>query len=690
MEQRKLNSHLLIQGICCLIIFLAAWAQYSNTLKHEYVWDDAIVITENDRVKAGLGGFTDLFNYYRSAEISDQYGYRPITLVTFAADISFFGVNPHPAHWMNVLYFALACIALFFTLKTLFPRFNLIFPLLVTLLFLFHPIHVEVVANIKSRDEILALLFSLLTLTLFLQFFRKKQWYHLVGTILCFVLAFLSKENAISILLVIPLAILMEKDRTWKQKLIFLSPILILMVGALIGTVVAGNSTLGTEATEGTGAYVEPYVLGNPLSAPHFYSHRAATAVLILGKYLKNFLVPYPLVYFYGYNQVPLATWATPMVYLSLISLLGLIGLAVWRFRKNPVLAFGIFWFFLTIAIYSNTLKILSDLMSDRFLFMPSVGLCIVVVAGLAWLFGIDFERQTATAKKGTGKQKKKAPKQGILGQLTGQLLAPFPSSKSKIFLAVIGVLCLASCIRTFDRNTVWKDNLTLYSSDMEHLEECARAHFYYASEQVRQLEKNPNDPNIRQEIVTHYNRSIEIHPESFYSYLQLGRMYSNWGQIDNAITIFKKAEAQFPQEAQPRFQLGQAYFFAGRLPEAQRTLKIATDLAPNLTEAHFFLALATFHGGDQASGIDFIDQTIADFPDATYLYNAQSDFRIIMGDTLGGINSLKTILKYDPNHGPAYKKLVSRYQEYGQQDSSQKYYNEAIFKGVWNQQLPP
>ena len=676
----------------CALLFLGVWLQYGNTLKHDYVWDDAIVITENERVQEGLAGIKDLFRYYRSDELQDQYGYRPITLLSFATDISLFGMNPHSAHGMNVFYFSLVCIALFFMLTTLFPRQNTIFPFLVTLLFLVHPVHVEVVANIKSRDEILALLFSLLSIIFFLQFFRKGKWYALMLSLISFGLAFLSKENAFTILLVIPVILLLERSVSLKKRLIFLLPVAGMMVLALIAVAVAGSSTLGVEVTEGTGSFVESNVLGNPLAAPHLNVHRYATSLLVLGKYIKNFLLPYPLVYFYGFNQIPITNWGNPWVYLSLILHLGLVALAVWRFRKNPYLSLGIAWYLLTITIYSNAIKILADLMADRFLFMPSVGLCIAFVAGLSWALGLNMEQLDVQKGKGktnkkakAGKSKKKALEPTLVSRLQQEVLAPFQGAKGTTFLAITGILVVTCFWLTFNRNQAWKDNFTLYSTDMEQLEECARAHYYYATELALQLDNDPNNPQLRADVERHFKRSIEIHPQSFYSFISLGRIYSAWGEYDKGIQLFTQAREQFPQEAQPYFELGKCYFFAGRLVEAQEPLKVATDLAPNLTEAYFFRSMAVFHAGAQQSGLDLIDQTIAEFPEAVYLYNAQSDFRIIMGDTVSGIESLKSILKYDPDFGAAYSKIVDRYQEYGRQDSAQKYYNEAIYRGVWS-----
>ena len=147
-----------------LVIFVMAFIQFSNTIGHDFAWDDKIVIQENDRVQKGFSGIPELTKKYSSELRKDQYGYRPLTLISFAIDYELSSGQPKLFHFMNVLYFALLCLVLFRVLKRLFYRYSPLLPFLITALFVVHPIHVEVVANIKSRDEILALLFCLLSL----------------------------------------------------------------------------------------------------------------------------------------------------------------------------------------------------------------------------------------------------------------------------------------------------------------------------------------------------------------------------------------------------------------------------------------------------------------------------------------------------------------------------------------------
>jgi hypothetical protein len=180
-----------------LIIILIAFIQFSNTLGHSFAWDDKIVIQENERVQEGFSGITKLFEKHNTALRQDQYGYRPITLMSFAIDYELSNGEPGLFHFMNLVYFALLCVVLFLVLKKLFFNYSTVVPFLITLLFTVHPIHTEVVANIKSRDEILALLFCLISLIQLIKFYDLRKWQYLVYTLIFFLLGFLSKENAV-------------------------------------------------------------------------------------------------------------------------------------------------------------------------------------------------------------------------------------------------------------------------------------------------------------------------------------------------------------------------------------------------------------------------------------------------------------------------------------------------------------
>ncbi|MCS6906237.1 MAG: glycosyltransferase family 39 protein, partial [Bacteroidia bacterium] len=133
--------------------------------------------------------------------------YRPLSLVTFAIEHGLWGDIPAISHIINMLLYEVTCIILWLILKNYFFPYSSDLPLFITLLFAVHPIHTEVVANIKGRDEILSLLFAMAALFCSFIYIQKRNFFNLVLVIITFFLALLSKENAVTFVGIIPVAL---------------------------------------------------------------------------------------------------------------------------------------------------------------------------------------------------------------------------------------------------------------------------------------------------------------------------------------------------------------------------------------------------------------------------------------------------------------------------------------------------
>ena len=200
------------------LLFLFGFLIYANTITHDYALDDAIVITDNQYTQDGIAGLKGIFIYDTFYGFFKEEGksklvaggrYRPLSLATFAVEISIFGASPFVSHIVNALLFALCGYLVFYVLNEILQQIpnGAIISLFTAFIFAAHPIHTEVVANIKGRDEILAFLGSLMALYFaFVAFKSKKSMWHLPGAF-CLFLGLLSKENAITFLAIIPLSI---------------------------------------------------------------------------------------------------------------------------------------------------------------------------------------------------------------------------------------------------------------------------------------------------------------------------------------------------------------------------------------------------------------------------------------------------------------------------------------------------
>ena len=151
----RLKLVILLGIISCLV--------YANTLKNGFVLDDGAIITGNSLVKKGIPAIPEILSTpYHHGQFSKTSNdlYRPLSLVMFATEYQLFKEHPLPFHLINILLFTCCVILLFFFLDALFERKKTAAAFIASLLFALHPIHTEVVANIKSRDELLCFFFA--------------------------------------------------------------------------------------------------------------------------------------------------------------------------------------------------------------------------------------------------------------------------------------------------------------------------------------------------------------------------------------------------------------------------------------------------------------------------------------------------------------------------------------------------
>src|SRR5690606_22229744 len=154
----------------------------------------------------GIAGLDDIFKHsgLSGFHVEDKNTYRPLSLASLAVEYQFFGLKSGAYHVTNTLFYGLACLLLFEFLILLFPGVSLTIPIIISFLFASHSVHTGVVASIKSRDEIFVALFGLAALILVLKSYAKNSWWFLAGSLVCFFLSLLSKENALTLLAIFP------------------------------------------------------------------------------------------------------------------------------------------------------------------------------------------------------------------------------------------------------------------------------------------------------------------------------------------------------------------------------------------------------------------------------------------------------------------------------------------------------
>ncbi|MFM7176743.1 MAG: tetratricopeptide repeat protein [Bacteroidota bacterium] len=534
-----------------ILVAIVAFVLYANTLGHQYALDDYSLILENRITQKGLDGIPEILsNSYRYGYYMATDGlYRPVVRIMLAAEWEWGGGKPALGHWINVILFALSGFVLF---RVLFKMTggSLMIAFMAALLFACHPIHTEVVANIKSRDEILAFLFCLLSLDHYLKWLDSRAWLPAALSGLFMFLAMGSKESAITFLAVLPLAAwFFNKDVSFQKNIQGVFPALIAVVVFMFirSKVLGGFNTLG-----------KPNVADNLLMAAKDQVEFFCTAVSILGLYIKKLLIPHPLVFDYSFNQIPLVGISDFGFLLSASVIIGMVVFAFIGFKKRDPFAFCILFFFVTMSVSSNLVIKTGSSFGERFLYTPSLAICLALAFGISKFAGLSFQ-----------------------GRPQGKSLS--------MSLLILLPLVLLGSVKTIARNPVWKDNFSLYSNDVELSPNSTRAQYYMGNYLVKKEAWEGKSPDEKSKTlkraIGYLQRSIQIYDKFSDAHLQLGVAYYNLGMNDSARVCYEKALSLSPRNHTIQNNLGTIYFIQQDYAKALDLFKRAVELDPNYAD---------------------------------------------------------------------------------------------------------
>jgi protein O-mannosyl-transferase len=430
---------------------------------------------------------------------------------------------------------------------------ELIFPFLISLLFLSHPIHSEVVANIKSRDEIFCFLFLISTLITLYYYLLKGEKALYAISIFFYFIALLSKENALPFLAIIPLFLYYFTDRKLKNILPLTVPYFIAAISFLILRQIVVQATLPV---------IEP--LYNSLLAIQSPSHRISTALLIIGKYLRLLVFPHPLVWDYSYNQIPEAGWTNLHVILSVSICIALLIYALIQIKRRDIFAFGILFFFISLSITANLFVYVASNMSERFLYTPSLGFCIV-------LFFLIF--RTTALKRPNAKNKRQSQE----------------AFKSPLFYFVTLVFVIAYSYKTIERSGDWKDNITLFTAGIRDSPNSAKTHLAYASElsNKAKTEDSTVATQLYREAIEEFKIGLNIYPDDPDGWFNLGFAYFCLNNHDEALKAEERAIATEPRYAKAYNNIGVIRAMRGEIKEALPYFEKAASIDTNYADAY-------------------------------------------------------------------------------------------------------
>lgn len=614
-----------------IVLFVLPFILYANTLSHGFVLDDGIVITENAYVKQGFSGigkilskdsFYGFFQKQGKEKLVAGGRYRPMSLIVFATAYEFFSARPFFFHLLSILVYGLLGLVMHNLLcRLLAPKFlteSVPLALMISLLFIAHPVHTECVANIKGMDETLALLFSLGSFYYFLCYVDRKDWKLIAISALLLFFGVLSKENAIVFLLLIPLATLLLYDRTPKQLVYTIIP---LAISVLIFLVMRAN-VLGLNPFSN----LSKELMNNPFiklvgddPVPMDISEKAGLIARCLYEYLSLMIWPHPLTHDYYPKHIPMESIGALKPLLAIVIYSASILFAIIKARSYPIFSFSIFAFVLPLFLVSNILFPVGTNMAERFLFMPSFGFLLAAVFGIYLL---------------------------LRKSMTGTFYS-------------ISIIALVFGVLTILRNPAWADNYTLFTTDVKVSKNSAKIHNGIAGVL---LEKAPGEKDtaalnaICNKAKAELDKALKIHPRYMEAHLQMGNIYFYKKEYENAIEKYNYLLSKLPENEDAFKNLGMAYRERGRqlgqsgqVDKAREYIKNAMSMNPNDAEAVMLMGIAEGSSGDNQKAIEYFRKASMIDPK-----NAQAFFNLgiaygNLGDQLKADSMMMVAKSLDP-----------------------------------------
>ncbi len=553
-----------------LVIFLAAWLVYLPTFQFGFTnWDDPTYVKDNPLIRdLTWKGFKNLFTVFLSGN------YHPLVLVSYWMEIKWGGGEPGLFHQVNTLLHALNSILVFLILSRHFS--GKIPPLAAALLFAVHPLHVESVAWVTERKDVLYGFFLLLSLWIYQKSDSEKWDSFYFVSLLLFLASGLSKGQAVAL---IPALILLDYLQGRKiistQYLIRIIPFVVLALGIGTLAIYAQQNQANVRIQTGYG-FFEQILIG--FQGIWFYSSRTLYAFSLSAFY------PYPSLT----EGIPASLW---MKALGGIAIVGGTG---WLYFKDQKMFIGMAMFLITLFPVLQFLPVGNAAMADRYYYIPAIGLGLLLAAIIEKYFSAQ------------------------------------QSGSYKIGIGIVFVFLLFQAWSARQRTLVWKDSFSLWQNVIDHYPEASiawnsLANAWYErndyTNAAQYFEKaialDATDPKSFNNLGNCYDRTgrpelaikqfykaLEIRPNDAMVYTNLGVSYDKLGQLDKAIEAHRKSVSLAPSPL-GFANLANVLEKAGKLEESAQVCRQAIELDPNYGLAYNNLGVALYRMGKVEEAVE-------------------------------------------------------------------------------------
>ena len=525
------------EGLITLFLIIITFAAFWEVRHHEFLnFDDNRYVYDNPNIREGLT-WKSIQWAFSTGLLSNYQGelWIPVTHISHLISFDLFGMDPSGHHLVNLLFHVLNTMLLFGVLHRMTGRMWQ--SAFVAALFAIHPLHVESVAWVVERKDVLSTFFWFLTMWAYLQYTKKQNFYRYLLVILAFALGLMAKPMLTTLPFVLllldywPLRRLKLGDlekRNWiksgwpliREKI----PLFALASAVIVITFLSGQRGGSIGSLEAYPIWI-----------------RIVNAPVSYVSYIGMMFWPSGMAVFYPHPGKSITLWEGPLAGLLLVFISVFVVRGLWRW---PYLIIGWLWYLGTLVPVIGLLQIGEYSMADRYTYVPFIGLFIMIAWG-----GTD-----------------------LVGQWRYK----------KVLLSVsVGVILSVLMVVTSFQLHHWQNSATLFEHALQVTENNYTAHHNLGS--AYQSQKRIN------EAIQQYQMALTI-KSNFGSHINLGLIFHQQSRFEDAIREYQKALTFRPSFAKGHFNLGNAYQKLGRFDEAMQEYQRTLALKPNFSLAHFNL----------------------------------------------------------------------------------------------------
>jgi tetratricopeptide (TPR) repeat protein len=576
------------------------------------IYDDPAYVTENPHVLNGLTPAGIIWAF--TTGLSSHW--HPLTWLSLMLDCQLFGPNPGRIHLVNLLLHIVNTLLLFAVFKKMT---GLLWPsAFVAAAFALHPMHVESVAWISERKDVLSAFFWLLAMLSYVRYVKQPNTARYLLVLLIFALGLMTKPMLVTLPFVLLLLDYWPLDRFAAPRTVktaggksrkpapihdgrtILYRIIIEKIPFFALVAVSSVVTFLMMRSGGTVINIDTLPLNS----------RIANAVLSYVRYLYKILWPQNLAVYYPFDVNNFVFWQVAMCVLLLL----VISIFVIRFGRNQkYLPLGWFWFVGTLVPVIGFVQVGSQAYADRYTYVPYIGLFIMIAWGLP------------------------------------TLISKWPQRKIALGLSMVIVLTtLGICAHR--QVSCWKNGITLFLHTIEVTQNnyVAYNHVGLAYSSLDRYEES----------MEAYKQAIRIKPDYADAQNNLGFAYGKLGRYQESIEAYKQAVRIKPAYADAQNNLGNAYGKLGRFTEAIGAFSQAIRLKPNYAEAQNNLGVAYAGLGRYTEAIEASQQAVRIQPDLTDAYNNLGNAYCGLGRYPDAVESYKQAIRIKPDDSGAHYNL--------------------------------